>query len=210
VTLTARLANGGTRTRVGKLTVLSGAATGTGPVAWLKLTTVLPRGLSAAVACRKGIAELFGATVSGPARAQLFQGSGTKPKAPKRVPLRVPGPVRVILKSGKLKRGAFRIVVRTDDRVLLRRGCSASSPGADGGLGPVAAGKIRRVTRTRTERGRTGPNALVVNCTRKPAPEESTEALARVVVGALATKGVTVEMHRALDYDIRPGVSSGR
>ena len=52
-------------------------------------------------------------------------------------------------------------------------------------------------------------NALVVNCTLKPAPEESnTEALARVVVEALERRGVAVEIHRALDYDIRPGVSS--
>ena len=52
-------------------------------------------------------------------------------------------------------------------------------------------------------------SAVVVNCTLKPSPAESnTEALAAVVVEALEEKGVAVEVHRALDFDIRPGVTS--
>ena len=52
-------------------------------------------------------------------------------------------------------------------------------------------------------------SAVVVNCTLKPSPAESnTEALAAVVSEALEEKGVAVEVHRALDYDIRPGVTS--
>jgi len=52
-------------------------------------------------------------------------------------------------------------------------------------------------------------SAVVVNCTLKPSPAESnTEALAAVVVEALQERGVAVEVHRALDYDIRPGVTS--
>jgi multimeric flavodoxin WrbA len=51
--------------------------------------------------------------------------------------------------------------------------------------------------------------AVVLNCTLKPAPQESnTEALARVVIEALEGLGVEVELHRVLDYDVRPGVSS--
>jgi multimeric flavodoxin WrbA len=51
--------------------------------------------------------------------------------------------------------------------------------------------------------------ALVLNCTLKPSPAESnTEALARVVVKALEGQGVTTELVRVADYDVRPGVSS--
>ena len=52
-------------------------------------------------------------------------------------------------------------------------------------------------------------SAVVVNCTLKPSPAASnTEALAAVVAEALEEKDVAVEVHRALDYDIRPGVTS--
>jgi multimeric flavodoxin WrbA len=51
--------------------------------------------------------------------------------------------------------------------------------------------------------------ALVLNCTLKPSPAESnTEALARVVIKALEGQGVTTELVRVADYDVRPGVSS--
>ena len=46
VTLTARLANGQTRTRIGKLTVTGGGGGTTGGSTKLKLTTLLPKGLS--------------------------------------------------------------------------------------------------------------------------------------------------------------------
>jgi multimeric flavodoxin WrbA len=51
--------------------------------------------------------------------------------------------------------------------------------------------------------------ALVLNCTLKPSPAPSnTEALARVVIKALEGLGVTTELVRVADYDVRPGVSS--
>jgi hypothetical protein len=121
VTLTARLANGQTRTGTGTLTVLPGAAVAGGPAARLRLTTILPRRLSAAIARRKGIVLLIGATKGGLARVQLFQGRGKAPKATKRVRLKVPGPTKVVLKSAKLKAGRYRIVIRADGRTFVRR-----------------------------------------------------------------------------------------
>jgi multimeric flavodoxin WrbA len=51
--------------------------------------------------------------------------------------------------------------------------------------------------------------ALVINCTLKPSPETSnTEALARVVMDALEERGATADIVRAVDHDIRPGVSA--
>jgi hypothetical protein len=128
VTLTAKLANGQTRTRTGKLTVTGaggggGGTTGGGTVK-LKLTTVLPRGLSVVTARKSGIAVLIGATKTGNARVQLFQGTGRKgkkPKATKNVRLRVPGPTRVVLKGAKLKTGAYRVVITAGGRTFVRR-----------------------------------------------------------------------------------------
>lgn len=51
--------------------------------------------------------------------------------------------------------------------------------------------------------------ALVLNCTLKRSPETSnTDALADVVAGALAERGVDVERLRVVDHDVHPGVSS--
>ncbi|PAZ10147.1 NADPH-dependent FMN reductase [Streptomyces sp. SA15] len=51
--------------------------------------------------------------------------------------------------------------------------------------------------------------ALVINCTLKKSPEPSnTQALARVVVEQLEKDGVAVEVVRAVDLDIAPGVVS--
>jgi len=51
--------------------------------------------------------------------------------------------------------------------------------------------------------------AVVVNCTLKPSPEPSnTEMLARVVIEALEQSGVEVELVRAVDHDVKPGVAS--
>ena len=127
VTLTARLANGQIRTRIGKLTVTGAGGGGgtTGGNAKLKLTTLLPKGLSVVTARRSGIAVLIGANKTGTARVQLFQGTGRKnrkPKASKVVRLKVPGPTRVVLKSKKLKKGAFRIVIRAGGRNFVRSG----------------------------------------------------------------------------------------
>ena len=86
---------------------------------------MLPRRLSAAAARRNGIVVLIGADQAGVARVRLFQGRGKAPKASKRVRLRVPGPTRVVLKSAKLRKGPYRIVIRADERTFVRRGALA-------------------------------------------------------------------------------------
>jgi multimeric flavodoxin WrbA len=51
--------------------------------------------------------------------------------------------------------------------------------------------------------------AVMLNCTLKPSPEASnTEALARVVLDALAAEGVETEAIRVVDHDVKPGVES--
>ena len=51
--------------------------------------------------------------------------------------------------------------------------------------------------------------ATILNCTLKPSPATSnTEALARVVMGALSERDVEVELIRIVDHDVKPGVSS--
>jgi multimeric flavodoxin WrbA len=51
--------------------------------------------------------------------------------------------------------------------------------------------------------------ALVLSCTLKPSPAASnTEALARVVTDALEAEGVTTELVRVVDHDVRPGVEN--
>ena len=51
--------------------------------------------------------------------------------------------------------------------------------------------------------------ALAINCTLKPSPSESnTDALVKIVLGALERESVDTELIRALDYDIKPGVES--
>jgi multimeric flavodoxin WrbA len=51
--------------------------------------------------------------------------------------------------------------------------------------------------------------ALVINCTLKTSPEPSnTEALARVVAQQLEAYGVRTEFVRAVDLDIKPGVTT--
>ena len=120
VTLTAKLANGQIRTRIGKLTVTGGGGGGTtgGGTVKLKLTTLLPQGLSVVTARRSGIAVLIGANKAGTARVQLFQGTGKKnkkPKASKGVRLKVPGPTRVVLRSQKLKKGGYKVVITVGD-----------------------------------------------------------------------------------------------
>jgi hypothetical protein len=131
VTLTARLGNGQARSATSKLTVRPAPAGATGGGAGpgvaasvsarLRLTTILPRRLSAAVARRRGIVVLIGATKAGPARVRLFQGRGKKPKASKRARLKVPGPVKVVLRSAALRKGPYRVVIRADGRSFVRR-----------------------------------------------------------------------------------------
>ena len=49
--------------------------------------------------------------------------------------------------------------------------------------------------------------ALAINCTLKPSPaESSSELIARHILDALAEQGVTGDIVRAVDFDIRPGV----
>ena len=130
VTLTARLGNGQTRSATASLTVRPappGAAAGpaggaaTGTAARLRLTTILPHRLSAKVARRRGIVVLIGATEGVSARVRLFQGRARKPKASKQVRLRAPGPTRVVLKSAKLRKGPYRVVISAAGRRFVRR-----------------------------------------------------------------------------------------
>ena len=52
-----------------------------------------------------------------------------------------------------------------------------------------------------------GLNALFINCTLKPSPERShTEGLAAIAVAVMEANGVGVEMVRAVDLDLPPGV----
>jgi multimeric flavodoxin WrbA len=52
-------------------------------------------------------------------------------------------------------------------------------------------------------------NALFLNCTLKPSPQESnTDRLASVVAEALEAEGVDVSTIRVVDHDVRPGVTS--
>jgi multimeric flavodoxin WrbA len=51
--------------------------------------------------------------------------------------------------------------------------------------------------------------ALMLNCTLKPSPADSnTDALARVVMEALAADGIETDSVRVVDHDVRPGVES--
>ncbi|MBZ6227161.1 flavodoxin family protein [Streptomyces olivaceus] len=51
--------------------------------------------------------------------------------------------------------------------------------------------------------------ALVINCTLKPSPEPSnTEALASTVIAALMGHGAEVDVVRAVDLNLRPGVET--
>jgi len=51
--------------------------------------------------------------------------------------------------------------------------------------------------------------ALIINCTLKPSPAESnTDALADVVAEALESHGARTGRVRAVDHDIRPGITS--
>ncbi|BCL18252.1 flavodoxin family protein [Streptomyces tuirus] len=51
--------------------------------------------------------------------------------------------------------------------------------------------------------------ALVINCTLKPSPQPSnTEALAATVIEALQGHGVEVDVVRAVDLNLKPGVQS--
>ncbi|MFI0238052.1 flavodoxin family protein [Streptomyces sp. NPDC016845] len=51
--------------------------------------------------------------------------------------------------------------------------------------------------------------ALVINCTLKPSPQPSnTEALAGTVIAALKGHGVEVDLVRAVDLNLKPGVET--
>lgn len=133
VTLTARL-GGQVRTATATLTVreapagagAGGAGPAAGPAAArLRVTTILPRRLSAAAARRRGIVVLIGSSRAGPARVRLFQGPARRPRAAKAVRLKAPGPVRVVLRSAALTRGRYRVVVRAEGRDFVARSALA-------------------------------------------------------------------------------------
>jgi hypothetical protein len=127
VTLTA-VVNGQTRQSVGTLRVTAAppgtaggaAAPGAGPRR-LRVSAILPRRLSATLARRRGVVVLIGATKTGPATVALFQGRAKSAKAVRRVRLRAPGPVTVTLRSARLVKGPYRIVVTADGQRFVRR-----------------------------------------------------------------------------------------
>jgi len=52
-------------------------------------------------------------------------------------------------------------------------------------------------------------NALILNCTLKPSPQPSnTQALLDKAVAEFGRLGVTTEVVRVVDYDVKPGTSS--
>jgi multimeric flavodoxin WrbA len=53
----------------------------------------------------------------------------------------------------------------------------------------------------------TSPTALVLNCTLTPSPEESsTQRMAEQVLDELGKHGVTGEVVRVVDHDVKPGI----
>jgi hypothetical protein len=136
VTLNAALANGQTRTGIGKLTVpapppavippvitppaVTPPAT-TPTVVKLKVSFALPKGLVAAIVTRKGIVLVFKTNKKVLATIKLFQGKSKKALLSKRVTLRSPS-TKVTLKSSKLKKGAIKITVTGTGLSLTRAG----------------------------------------------------------------------------------------
>ena len=126
VTLIARLANGQTRTRTGQ-------ADGDGRWRrrrwWGDRAAQADHG-AAAEALRRGRPDQGhrgpGRRLEARVRPRaalpgVRQEADKKPKASKRVRLRVPGPVRVVLRSKKLKAGPYRVVIAADGRTFVRR-----------------------------------------------------------------------------------------
>jgi hypothetical protein len=111
VTLTAKAVLGPTRVATGKLTVSAATGGGTTTSRKPRLTLILARGFSAALARTKGMTVLIGSTRAVRARVRLFQGRRKKAIISKLVRLRAPGPTKVKLKSARLRKGSFRIVV---------------------------------------------------------------------------------------------------
>ena len=122
VTLTASIAGGQTRTGTGTVTVLpqgGGPGGGDGGGAVDEVTIVLPKQLTVKSVQRSGITVLIGSTVAERVSVKLFQRTGkggklaraTKPLASRNKNLKVPGPVRVTLRSKKLHAGKYRVTV---------------------------------------------------------------------------------------------------
>jgi hypothetical protein len=88
----------------------------------VRITVVLPRGLSAARVRRKGIRVLIGSTQAAGATASLFQGKQKKALAKRRANLRAPGPVVVVLKPRKVKAGSFKVTVAGTGFSVTKRG----------------------------------------------------------------------------------------
>ena len=103
MTLTARLANGQARAGTGTLTVLRGRPAGRPRACADHDPAPAPVGKDGE---RRGIVVLIRGHKGGTARVQLFPGRGDREKATKRVRLRVPGPIKVVLKSCGSSRAA--------------------------------------------------------------------------------------------------------
>lgn len=124
VTLTAKAVLGLSRVTTGKLvvTALPPAARAAAANAKPKLSLVLPKRFSASQARAKGMTLLIGSTKAIRAKVQLFQPRRKKALVSKFVRLRSPGPVTVKLKSAKLVKGPFRIVVTGTGFTVRARG----------------------------------------------------------------------------------------
>ena len=93
---------------------------GTGAKA--RITTSLPGRLKVDIARRKGITVLISSSRRVLASVALFQGKGKKPKVRRSLRLKATGPTKVVLKSAKLTRGTYRVVVTVQGRIFSKRG----------------------------------------------------------------------------------------
>ena len=84
VTLTARLANGQTRTAKGRLTISGVSIEGRTAAGRPRLVAILPRGLTATLVRSQGLAVVIGSNRRGVARVQLLQGRGGRRGRPSR------------------------------------------------------------------------------------------------------------------------------
>jgi hypothetical protein len=95
---------------------------GAGTSAKAKITTSLPGRLKIDIARRKGITVLIRSSQRVLASVALFQGKGKKPKVRRSLRLKTTGPTKVVLKSAKLTRGTYRVVITVQGRIFSRRG----------------------------------------------------------------------------------------
>ena len=122
VTLTARLANGQTRSATGVLRVSGISVQNVPPSRKLRIVAILPQGLTASLVRSQGLPVIIGSNRRGVARIQLLQGKGRKPRASLRVRVKVPGPTRVVLRSATAVPGPYRVRITIRGKRFVLRG----------------------------------------------------------------------------------------